>query len=196
MLRTMVGPLSSLSLILAMIGCAEDEAEVGSVKIAFTNNETTALKLAELPTGSSGIYSQHGEDTLAYPASTFATKMVQIYLVGDVAEDGWSNLGGVGYIWINPNCPTETDESGAVRVSNNGNCDTSKITDYFEFARPTAEVNAELNAQQLKIPADTYKYAKVQICENQTSEPQRCINIRDFDRCLGGGRALRRSTWA
>src|SRR5262249_39903003 len=44
-------------------------------------------------------------------------------------------------------------------------CDLTKVTKYFDFARPSAEVNAELNSQPNKVYPHTYKFVSISWCE-------------------------------
>lgn len=149
--------------------CAKKkDDEMGSAQVAFSNG--TALSLTTTPDGSTGTVTDHGSTVQAYPATTFGAKLVQIYLVSDVMDDGQTNSGGVAYIWINPACGTVTQDNGSITMANSGACDTTAITDYFEFARSTDAVNADLNSQKIPIPTGTYKYIRVQICDNSKAE--------------------------
>ena len=121
-----------------------------------------------MPAGATGTFDRSSTAKgPTFAASQLATKMVSIYLVSDLAADGATNSGQVSYIWTNPNCPTSKSDSGGIVVAD---CDTSKITNYFEFARPTAEVNTDLNSQQIPVTVGTYGYIRMQVCDNQHAE--------------------------
>lgn len=73
-------------------------------------------------------------------------------------------------IWYNPECGTASTTSTDVgdkeyEYTQSPGCDVTKITNYFDFARPTAEVNAELNSQPNKVYPETYKYVSISWCE-------------------------------
>ena len=153
--------------------------KVGSAVVAFENGTSAGLSLVDFPKGSTGTVVEHGSTYLTWPASTLGTKMVQIYLVEDVGGDGWDNVGQNAAIWVNPSCPVTTDDNGVTHMSDG--CDTTKITDFFEFARPSADVNAALNAQKRPVGVGTYRYVRLQVCDNTVTDP----NIR-FASTVGG----------
>src|SRR5262249_7001613 len=41
---------------------------------------------------------------------------------------------------------------------------------YFDLARPTAEVNAELNSQGASVSPGTYRYVRLELCKSRGSE--------------------------
>lgn len=151
--------------------CSKKKSDdMGSVQVSMANGTSTSLQLSTTPTGSTGT-TTNGDNTYpTYQATTYGIKLVQIYLNEDVAADGWTNSGTNAYIWINPICGTTTSDSGAITMANNGTCDTSKITSYFELARSSEAVNADLNSQQIPIPAQTYRYIRVQLCDNSITD--------------------------
>lgn len=144
--------------------------KTGRVQVGFANGTTVALALDGMPAGSTGADKNENGSYPTYAATTYGMKIVQIYLNEDVAEDGWSNKGTNAYIWINPACETQTEEDGSIKIANNGQCDTKKITTYFNLARPTAQVNADLNAQQIPVPAQTYRYIRMELCDQKNSD--------------------------
>lgn len=158
--------------VIAASGCGSKEksTKTGKVQVGFSNSTTTALALDGMPTNSTGIATNENGSYPTYAATTYGMKIVQIYLNEDVAEDGWSNKGTNAYIWINPACETQTETDGSIKVANNGQCDTKKITTYFNLARPTAEVNADLNAQQIPVPAQTYRYIRMELCDQNNTD--------------------------
>lgn len=151
--------------------CGKKEKDkTGKVQVGFSNSTTSPLALDGMPVNSTGTETNENGSYPTYAATTYGMKIVQIYLNEDVAEDGWSNKGTNAYIWINPVCETQTEEDGSIKVANNGQCDTKKITTYFNLARPTAEVNADLNAQQIPVPAQTYRYIRMELCDQNNSD--------------------------
>lgn len=157
--------------VLATGACGKkDKEKSGRVQVGFSNSTSSALALDGMPSNSTGTTSNENGTYPTYAATTYGMKIVQIYLNEDVAEDGWSNKGTNAYIWINPACETQTEEDGSIKVANNGQCDTKKITTYFNLARPTAEVNADLNAQQIPVPSLTYRYIRMELCDQNNSD--------------------------
>lgn len=76
-------------------------------------------------------------------------------------------------IWYNPECgtatTTETEIDGKLfEYTQSPGCDLSKLTTYFDFARPTAQVNSELNSQPNKVYPATYKYVSISWCAGET----------------------------
>jgi hypothetical protein len=47
-------------------------------------------------------------------------------------------------------------------------CDLSKVSTFFDFARPTEEVNEEINSQPNKVYPATYKYVSIGFCEGSS----------------------------
>jgi hypothetical protein len=73
-----------------------------------------------------------------------------------------NNLGSTEMIWLNPQC--NGDISGC-NIDGFTHPAGPRITDYFDLARPTAEVNAELNSQGASVSPGTYKYARLELCK-------------------------------
>ncbi len=76
----------------------------------------------------------------------FAMRLGQVYLAEDVDPATMDNSGNTARIWASPNCPTPS------------------TCDYFDFARGTAAVNADLNSQALDVQPGTYRYVRLEFC--------------------------------
>ena len=164
-----------VSAALIIVACGKKKDDMGNVKFSLANG-TASLALASTPAGSTGTVTvTDGRTMAAYEATTWALKLIQVYLVEDVGGDGWSNSGQTSYIWINPVCGTKTYDSGAISMANEGVCDTSKITTYFELARSSDQVNADLNSQNIPVLAKTYKYIRMELCDNKLASD---LNIK------------------
>jgi hypothetical protein len=94
-------------------------------------------------------------------------KFGSVYLAEQINEDQ-SNSGQTQMIWLNDQCQ-----------GNIGNCDVDPgekditITNFFDFTRPSEEVNAQLNSQDMLIQPGTYKFLRMEFCRrgpNSTSE--------------------------
>jgi len=131
------------------------------------------MKLALLlVAGCSGasVHFELSNDTAAARTTAAATgdsvlklKLIAAYLAEDVDPVTMNNIGGTEMIWLNPQCDGDIS-----------NCNVSgfaepaggpRVTDYFDLARPSAEVNAELNSQGLTISPGSYKYARIEMCK-------------------------------
>ncbi|HAR42400.1 MAG TPA: hypothetical protein DCS07_07170 [Bdellovibrionales bacterium] len=94
-------------------------------------------------------------EALAAPATPvyFGIKFLAAYLAEDVDPITQNNAGQVAKIYVNPECP------------DNPGCSSSEaVTTFFDFARTSTEVNAELNGQKRIIKPGTYKYVRLDFC--------------------------------
>jgi hypothetical protein len=92
-------------------------------------------------------------------------KMIAVYLAEDVDPVTQNNAGITSMVWLNPQC---NDDISACNIDGFG----GGITDYFDLARPTAEVNAELHSQEAAIALGTYRYARVEMCKAPPGQTQ------------------------
>jgi hypothetical protein len=90
-------------------------------------------------------------------------KLIAVYLAEDVDPVSMNNIGTTEMIWLNPQCQGAIDGCNVdgFALPAGG----PRITDYFDLARPSAEVNADLNAQQMAVSPGTYRYARVELCK-------------------------------
>jgi hypothetical protein len=87
-----------------------------------------------------------------------------------------SNKGNTSMIWLNDQCG-----------GNIGDCDVDPgqkditITDFFDFSRPSSEVNAQLNSQSIPIQAGTYRYLRMEFCRRGPgSDPSTYANNIEY----------------
>ena len=128
---------------LAAAGC-----EAGaSARLALANQTTapTARTAAVLADGTS-----------------LRLKMIAVYLAQDVDPATMNNVGETQMIWLNPQCNDDIDGCNIAGFTQPAG---PRITDYFDLARPSAEVNAELNSQGASVTPGTYRYARVELCK-------------------------------
>jgi len=90
-------------------------------------------------------------------------KLIAAYLAEDVDPVTMNNVGATEMIWLNPQC--QGDISGCNVSGFAEPAGGPRITDYFDLARPTAEVNAELNSQAAVITPGSYRYARIEMCK-------------------------------
>lgn len=129
------------------------------------------LAVASACTGSASARLALANQTVSPSARTAAVladgtslrlKLIAAYLAEDVDPVTQNNIGQSAMIWLDPECGG--DISGC-NVAGLTQPPGPRVTQYFDLARPTAEVNAELNAQDLPIEPSTYRYARVEMCK-------------------------------
>jgi hypothetical protein len=90
-------------------------------------------------------------------------KMLSVSITEDVDPVTQDNIGVTSNIWINPECGGDNDTCNIDGMD--GGPSGPRVTQFFDFARPTADVNAELNSQDAKVTPGTYRYARVTFCK-------------------------------
>lgn len=97
-------------------------------------------------------------------------KLIAAYLAEDVDPVTMNNRGTTAMVWLNAQCD---DDIGGCNVSGTASPAGPRVTEYFDFARPNDEVNAQLNSQGRSVPAGTYRYARIELCKSydQTTLP-------------------------
>ena len=104
--------------------------------------------------------------------TVFGVKIVVAYLAEDTDAD-MNNVGNVGRIWVNPVCDAELHSCGI-----GAGAGANRVTDYFDLALPTDEVNARLNAQGHTIEPGTYRVLKLDLAGPQGSRDGDVPNMR------------------
>jgi hypothetical protein len=116
---------------------------------------------------------QTAPDVLA-DGTSLRLKIIAVYLAEDVDPTTMNNIGDTEMIWLNPQC--NGDISGCNVDGFTEPAGGARITDYFDLARPTADVNADLNSQAVTVSPGSYKYARLELCkayggQNQATVP-------------------------
>ncbi|MEO8549954.1 MAG: hypothetical protein ABI678_08265 [Kofleriaceae bacterium] len=125
--------------------------------------------------GGASVHLQLSNDTATARTTAAATgdsvlklKLIAAYLTEDVDPVTMNNVGATEMIWLNPQCAADI---GGCNVSGFAEpAGGPRVTDYFDLARPSAEVNAQLNSQGLAISPGSYKYARVEMCKALAGE--------------------------
>jgi len=148
---------------------------------AFTSTlAVTALALAAC-TGSASARLELANQTSALSpgvaglladGTSLRVKLVAAYLAEDVDPVSQDNVGRSAMIWLNPECGG--DISGC-NVAGMALPPGPRITQYFDLARPSAAVNAELNSQDSAIDLATYRYARVELCKSYGGQTQATV---------------------
>ncbi|MDH5230049.1 MAG: hypothetical protein OEZ58_08865 [Gammaproteobacteria bacterium] len=133
--------------------CAEGTA---TATVEFANTATIAAKSSA---DSSIALSQNpasGNTTPEY----FGIKLLGVYLSESIDSNG-GNTGKTSMIYVHPEC--NGDLNGCDVKSGAG---ISRIVEsFFDFSRPTVEVNAVLNSQGLEITEGIYRYVRIEWCK-------------------------------
>jgi hypothetical protein len=120
----------------------------GSAKAKLELHNATATTASGLTGSSAGGLKL--ETVTVTPQSTtyFAMKLSNVSLVPDVDPVTQNNIGEVTELWVAPSCTSADD------------------CPFFDFARPSFEVNAELNSQARDVTPGSYRYVRVTFCKD------------------------------
>lgn len=127
----------------ALIATGCDEARV---RLALSNETITPAP-------------HHG---LLADGTSLRLKMIAVYLAEDVDPVTQNNIGGVEMVWINPQCGGDIN---GCNIDGFAEPSGPRVTSFFDLARPTAEVNADLNSQAAAVSPGSYRYARVELCK-------------------------------
>ncbi len=131
--------LASLGALLAGVGCGG-----GGAKARLQLENATGAAAAALSAQSAGGL-RPSSITLS-STHYFAAKLASVYLAEDIDPSTSNNKGPTAMLWVSPHCTSGDD------------------CDFFDFARPTATVNADLNSQELDVDPGTYRYVRMEFC--------------------------------
>ena len=137
-----------------LINCdkKKDKGAATFAQLAVDNQTTTELKL----------------DAGRYTPTVLGLRMIDVRILQELD----STQHPAPIIWYNPECGTATASTTEVGgkeydYTQSPGCDITKLSTYFDFARPTAEVNAEINSQPNKVYPATYKYVSISWCAGE-----------------------------
>jgi hypothetical protein len=129
---------------------------------ACTGSASARLELAN----QTAVSQPHAAAVLA-DGTSLRLKVIAVYLAEDVDPVTQDNIGRSAMIWLNPECADDT--TGKKLPAG------PRVMQYFDLARPTAEVNAQLNSQDLAIEPATYRYARIELCRPGGDQPQAMV---------------------
>ena len=146
--------LIAISCFVFLLGC-ERETKKG---------DSTLAKLAVVNSTGPGL----NLDPQTFTPTVFGLKLIDVRIMQELD----STQHPAPIIWYNPECGTATTSATEVdgkeyEYTQSPGCDVKNITKYFDFARPTAEVNVELNSQPNKIYPEDYKYVSITWCAGE-----------------------------
>jgi hypothetical protein len=125
---------------LALVGCGG-----ASARLQMSNDTPLARSQDALPDG-----------------RALELKIIAAYLAADVDPVTMNNVGDTQMIWLNPQCNGEIDGCNIDGFTMPAG---PRITSYFDLARTTDEVNADLNSEDMTIASGSYKYARIELCK-------------------------------
>lgn len=138
----------ALALVLAVVGC---DGATATFKLA---NQTPAAR------STAGALAD---------GTALRLKVVAAYLTEDVDPATSNNLGASAMIWLNPQCGGDIDSCNVDGMDLPAG---PRITDYFDLARSTDQVNAELNSQGAPVAPGTYRFARIELCKASGGQVQ------------------------
>jgi|GEM_PF-2054183 len=165
---------SSLVAGLSACGGAEEEEGSAEVTVALSNLAVFSQNVRQSPWNFNPASVLAGTSLLGTPAAAptgFSIRIKSITLVedqdcGDCTIPIGDNIGEVGFLWTNPDCPKGSDDADCEDIS------------YFDLNRASAAVNTELNAQAASITPGTYKYVKFGLLGEQSGANNTYNNTR------------------
>jgi hypothetical protein len=104
--------------------------------------------------------------------AVFGIRLVAAYVAGDEDEQ-MNNVGEVGRIWTNPVCDPDLYKCGI-----GPGAGANRVTEYFDLALPTDEVNARLNAQGNSIKPGSYRLLRLDLAGPQGAHDGDVPNMR------------------
>ena len=156
----------------AVCGCGKKKSTgtSGNASLAFANAQGSSL-LA-------------GGDKLT--PTYFGIKMINVSLVTD--NQPGAN-GTVSSIYLNKACGSadETTEINGKSYKYVGvpDCSLDKVTTFFDLARASSVVNADLNSQALPIQPGTYNYVMMGLCTGTPNQPNISFQVSGMTAAAG-----------
>jgi hypothetical protein len=137
------------------------------VASACTSSASARLQL----TNQTAAARRFSPDVLA-DGTSMRLKLISVYLAQDVDPTTMDNIGDSSMIWLNPECNGDISDCNVAGMALPAG---PRITQYFDLARPTDEVNTELNSQDAPIDPATYRYARVELCKAYAGQSQATV---------------------
>lgn len=165
MLRRTLNIFAMLFLAIGLMtsGCGKKKKGTNAVaRLAFENG--TSLRLSGstdcLDLGPDGF---HGDE--CWTPTKLGLKILNVYVSPD--EQGATSA-PAGLVWVNEACPVTSSSSEIKEKTYDydtaGDCTDENVSSFFDLARSTEEVNAELNSQDRRILPGTYNYVQIGFC--------------------------------
>lgn len=140
--------------------------------VACGEKSTVKLEVDNITATAAGLRLEVAPDVslvaaaIASVPSIFGMKLIAVYLSEDTASGMGDNIGRTPMIYLNPACGGDISHCDiSSGTSPDGSPIAAVVGDYFDFALPSAEVNAALNAQGHSVEPGTYRYLRVEFCK-------------------------------
>jgi len=117
-----------------------------SVKLALSNQTSTQARTIDL----------------AGDGTELQLKILSVSLAQDVDPVTMNDIGTSTNIWVAPECAGDVDDCNVAGFTLPAG---PRVTQYFDLARSSDEVNAELEAEMTLVDAGSYRYARVNLCK-------------------------------
>src|SRR5262249_53594347 len=114
---------------------------------------------------------RYSADELA-DGTSLRLKLIAVYLSQDVDPVTMNNTGDNAMIWLNPECNGDISDCNVAGFMQPPG---PRIMQYFDLARSTDEVNADLNSQDMPVDAGTYRFARVELCKAYGGETEATV---------------------
>jgi hypothetical protein len=111
-------------------------------------------------------------DSVLADGTSLRLKIIAVSLAQDVDPVTMDNIGTSAEIWLNPECNGDTSGCNLDGFSQPAG---PRVKSYFDLSRPTAEVDAELESEDMPIDPGSYRYARVEMCKAQGGETQATV---------------------
>lgn len=152
----------TIGLALAVVLSACDSSGAGTAVLKFNGSVSGAVLGAAISAAGATLAADPSTPTI------FKMKLVAAYLAEDI-DANQNNVGHTPMIYLNPECQGDIEHCDiSAGTSPDGRTITHIVQNYFDFALPSDQVNAALNAQARKVATGTYKYVRVEFCKNSS----------------------------
>jgi hypothetical protein len=113
-------------------------------------------------------------------------RMTAVYVAEEIDPATGNNVGMTSMIWLAPECGDEIETCKPAGEAGPG----PRVSTYFDFARGTDQVNAQLNSQDRPVTPGSYRYVRVEFCKIQPGEQPAQPNVRWQVQGMAGPRAF------
>lgn len=152
---------------LSLFGCSKDKEKGNAANASLTFANGTSLHLFDATSDSCPDLGGGFTGEACFDPTSYAIKLMSVIVSPDAQG---AQSAPAGLIWVNPGCGKKTsqtviDDKEFSYDSPADDCTDDKVSNFFELARPTAAVNADLNSQPHQILPGTYNYVQLGFCQ-------------------------------
>ena len=139
-----------------LAACGDGDTE----SVSFVKSATAVLAFNNTTQATSTQLTGEVDPLLSAAPSVLGIKLIAVYVAEDIDPATGNNIGQTSAFYFNPEC--NEDIRGCDVYGSAPNI----VTSYFDLARPSDAVNAELNAQARGIAPATYRYARMEFSKD------------------------------